>query len=86
MVEIHEHPEFHDLMEMDQPHWPQCLLWHGWVPPFSGANGGSLWAEDPAESAAHQLECTLGSYTSGLLIEWQLPVEFDAECCLSCAR
>ena len=37
------------------------------------------WAEDAADSAAHQLECALGSYTSGLLTEWQLPVGFDAE-------
>ena len=57
----------------------RCLLWQGWLPLLSGANGGSPWAEDLAESAAHQLECALGSYTSGLLSEWQLPVEFDAE-------
>ena len=79
LVEICEHPEFHDLMEMDKSHWPRCLLWQGWLPLLSGANGGFPWAEDLAESAAHQLECALGSYTSGLLSEWQLPVEFDAE-------
>ena len=36
-------------------------------------------AEDPAEGDGYLLECALGSYTSGLLAEWQLPVEFDAE-------
>ena len=30
LVEIREHPEFHDLMEMDKSYWPRCLLWHGW--------------------------------------------------------
>ena len=32
-VEIREHPEFHDLMEMDKTSWPRCLLWHGLVTP-----------------------------------------------------
>ena len=41
LVEIREHPEFHDLMEMDKTSWPRCLLWHGWLPLFSGINGGS---------------------------------------------
>ena len=39
----------------------------------------SPWAESPAEGAGNLLECALGSYTSGLLAEWQLPVGFDAE-------
>ena len=50
-----------------------------WLPLLSGANGGFPWAEDPAEGDGYLLECALGSYTSGLLAEWQLPVEFDAE-------
>ena len=33
LVEIREHPEFHDLMEMDKTSWPRCLLWHGWLLP-----------------------------------------------------
>ena len=41
LVEIREHPEFHDLMEMGKTSWPRCLLWHGWLPLHSGANGGS---------------------------------------------
>ena len=32
-VEIREHPEFHDLVEMDKTSWPRCLLWHGWLLP-----------------------------------------------------
>ena len=42
LVEIREHPEFHDLMEMDKTSWPRCLLWHGWLNLLSGVNGGSL--------------------------------------------
>ena len=25
LVEIREHPEFHDLMRTDKAHWPRCL-------------------------------------------------------------
>ena len=32
LVEIREHPEFHDFIEMDKTSWPRCLLWHGWLP------------------------------------------------------
>ena len=42
LVEIREHPQFHDLMEMDKSYWPRCLLWHGWLPLLSGVNGGSF--------------------------------------------
>ena len=40
LVELHEHPEFHDLVEMDKSSWLRCLLWHGWLPLLSGVNGG----------------------------------------------
>ena len=79
LVEIREHPEFHGPTEMDKSHWPKCLLWHGWLPVLSGVNGGSPQAENPAEGAGNLLECALGSYTSGLLVELLLPVVFDAE-------
>ena len=81
LVETRAPPEFHGLMEMDKSSWPRCLLWHGWLPLLSGGGmiGGSPWAENPAEGAGHLLECALGSFTSGLLTEWQLSVEFDAE-------
>ena len=49
LVEIRENPEFHDLMRMDKAHWPRCLLWHGWLPLLSGANGASPWAVDASE-------------------------------------
>ena len=39
LVEIRENPEFHDLMSLDEAHWPWCLLWHGWLPMLSGVNG-----------------------------------------------
>ena len=53
LVEIREHPEFHDHMEMDKSSWPWCLLWHGWLPLSSGVNGCSPWAESPGECAAN---------------------------------
>ena len=41
-------------------------------------DGGSPWAERPPEGAGNLLECALGSYTSDLLAEWQVPVVFGA--------
>ena len=79
LVEIRENPEFHDLMEMDKSFWPRCLLWHGWLPLLSGANLGSPWAGDLSHGAGNLLECALGSYSSSPLLDWRLPVGFDAE-------
>ena len=76
---VRENPEFHELMEMDKTSWPRCLLWHGWLPLLSGANGGSPWAQTPAEGAVNILECALGRYSSGQLTEWQLPADFDVD-------
>ena len=61
-------------MQMDKSYWPRSLLWHGWLPLLSGLNGGSPWSENPAEGAGNLLECALGSYTSGMIAGWQLPV------------
>ena len=77
-VEIREHPESHDLMEMDKSFWPRCLLWHGWLPLLPVVSGGSPWAGSPREGAANLLECALGRYSSDALTEWQLPGGFDA--------
>ena len=79
LVEIREHPEFHDLMELDEASWPRCLLWHGWLPLLSGTNGGSPWALTPDEGAVSILESALGKYSSGQLTEWQLPADFDVD-------
>ena len=79
LVEIREHPEFHDLIELDKTSWPRCLLWHGWLPLLSGINGGSPWAQPPAEGAVNILDCALGRYSSGQLTEWQLPAGFDVD-------
>ena len=49
------------------------------LPLLSWVNSVSPWAEIPAEGAGNLLECALGSKTSGLLAEWQLPDVFDAE-------
>ena len=35
------------------------------------------WAQVPAEGAGNFLECPLGRYSSNLLTEWRLPVDFD---------
>ena len=77
LVEIRESPEFHDLMREDKAHWPRCLLWHGWLPTLSGVNGASPWAVDATESAAYQVEVSLGRYSSNLVADWELPDDFD---------
>ena len=51
-------------MRLDKGHWPRCLLWHGWLPLFSGVNGASPWTADASESAGNLLEAALGSYSS----------------------
>ena len=79
LVEIRENPEFHELMEMDKSFWPRCLLWHGWLLLLSGANLGSPWAQDLSQGAGNLLESALGSYSSVSLLDWRLPVGFDAE-------
>ena len=77
LVEIRENPEFHGLMRMDKAHWPRCLLWHGWLPMLSGVNGASPWAVDATESASYLVEVALGRYSSHLITDWELPVDFD---------
>ena len=77
LVEIRENPEFHDLMRMDEAHWPGCLLWHGWLPMLSGVNGVSPWAGNASESANYLVETALGGYSSRLIIEWSLPDGYD---------
>ena len=52
---------------------------HGWLHLLSGSNGGSPWAQNPADGAVNILECALGRYSSSLLTEWRLPVDFDVE-------
>ena len=80
LVEIRENPEFHDLMRLDEAHWPRCLLWHGWLPVLSGCNGVSPWAGCASESASCLVETALGDYSSRLVSDWsplcwvQLPV------------
>ena len=77
LVEIREHPEYHDLMRLDKANWPRCLVWHGWLPMLSGVNGASPWAVDASESAAYLVEVALGRNSSGLIADWGLSDEFD---------
>ena len=46
---------------------------------LSGVNRGSPWALNHDEGACNLLESALGSYTADLLLNWRLPVGFDAE-------
>ena len=77
LVEIRENPEFHDLMRMDKSHWPRCLLWHGWLPLFSGAGDGSPWAVSADNAAVYMLESALGSHSSDILQGWDVPQSVD---------
>ena len=49
------------------------------VTPSFWVNGGSPWAQTPAEGAVYLLECALGRYSSSQLSEWRLPIDFDVE-------
>ena len=42
-------------------------------------NGASPWASDASESAFYLVETALGRYSSGLVSEWSLPYDFDAD-------
>ena len=33
---VRDFPEFATLMSLNRSNWPQCLLWHGWLPGLSG--------------------------------------------------
>ena len=61
------------LLDSDHVRWRDKALREGGegerrgeegCPCFQGVNGGSPWANDPAEGAGNLLECALGSYTS----------------------
>ena len=43
LVEISENPEIHDLMRMDESHWPKCLFWHDWLRVPSAFPGHCCW-------------------------------------------
>ena len=69
---------FHDLMRMDKGHWPESLLWHGWLPLLSGTNDASPWAESAAQGAGHMLEQAVGAHSPRLVFDCGLPDGFDA--------
>ena len=56
---------------------PICLLWHGWLPLLSGAGGGSPWATGADNAAVCMLESALGSYSSDILQDWNVPQSVD---------
>ena len=64
-------------MRLDKANWPRCLLWHGWLPMLSGVNGASPWAASASESGSYLVEGALGSYSSGMITEWNPPDEYD---------
>ena len=49
----------------------------GWLPSLSGVNGDFPWAESAAEGAGNLPQCSLGSYSSRHLREWEVPAESD---------
>ena len=61
---------------MDKSHWPQCLLWHGWLPLLSGNGGESLWAVEAGDAAVFLLVSALGSCSS-ILQGWDVPQSVD---------
>ena len=73
LVEIREHPEFHDLMRLDKANWPRCLLWHGWLPMLSGINGVPLGLSPLLKELVIFLSVLLGGI---------LPVSFLSGGCL----
>ena len=79
LVETRENSALHRLMRTDKCLWPRCLLWHGWLPWLSGVTGGSAWAGSADEVARNLLEVFTGSCSSCLLIEWDVPEDFDVE-------
>ena len=74
-VEIREHPEFRDLVEMDKGALAQMFAL-AWLVASSGVSGGSPWAGSSREGASNLLECTLRRYSADAILEWQLPVGF----------
>ena len=62
LVAVRESPEFHEIVNLDKAGWPRCLLWHGWLPPLSGAEDDDPWAVDAGHVASKRLEVALGSY------------------------
>ena len=77
LVEVRENPEFHDLIRLDKSQWLRCLLWHGWLPLFSGTGGKSPWAAGADDAAVNMLESALGAYSSDILQGWDVPQNVD---------
>ena len=50
-------------MRVDKSHRPRCLLWHGWLPLLSGANGESPWAATAGDAAVHMCLRVLLAHT-----------------------
>ena len=73
--------EFHGLLRIDKSHWLGCcFLWHGWLPLLSlGVHGASLWAGSASEGAGTLLECSVGSFSSRLLLGCDVLDEFDRD-------
>ena len=52
--------------------WPGCLLWHGWLPLLSGADGAFPWAGTAAQGAGNLVEQAPGTYSSRFPFEWTM--------------
>ena len=42
--------------------WPQCLVWHWWLPGLSPCSFGTLRAVAAGDLAGHNQETSLGAY------------------------
>ena len=61
-VQLREHPEFTELIQMDKRHWPRCLPGHGWLPAVAGNSFGSPCATLPEEVASNNIEWVWEAY------------------------
>ena len=80
LVDTRENPECHDLMRMDKRSLAlgvSCGV--DGVLHILGVNGVSPWAESAAEGVSNLLECCMASYSSRLLLEWDVPDEFGRD-------
>ena len=72
-------PEFATLRSLNRRNWPQCLLWHAWLPGLGGISDDDSWASSFGELAFVNLERCLGAYPVDLSGSWTPPDYWDAD-------
>ena len=66
-------------MALDRSKWPQCLLWHGWLPGLSSTGGRNPWGASFGQLACCELERILGAYPVDDSVFWTPPDHWDAD-------